>query len=103
MAKVYMYNHLVSVQSKLEICDLQNLAKLGLGGQLIQSNVVFCLIALWFPDVSFFFAACAEFCCLISLSESVLSLVHPRVVHLHHNILFGCVSPNLVLAFFTPP
>ena len=50
------------------------------------------VFALWFPDVSFFFTAGTEFRCLISLSESVLSLVHPPVVHLHHN-LFGRVSP----------
>ena len=58
------------------------------------SDVVF---ALWFPDVSFIFAARAEsevafhivqeFRCLISLAEAVLSLVRPPVVHLHHNLI----------------
>ena len=54
------------------------------GAVLAPSDVVF---ALWFPDVSFFFAARAEsevafhvvqeFRCLIFLGESVLSLVRP--------------------------
>ena len=58
------------------------------------SDVVF---ALWFPDVSFFFAAHAEFevafhvvqefRCLISLGEYVLSLVRAPVVHLHDNLV----------------
>ena len=58
------------------------------------SDVVF---ALWIPDVSFVFTARAksevafhvvqEFRCLISLGESVLSLVRPPVVHLHHNLV----------------
>ena len=34
-----------------------------------------------------FFAACAEFHCLISLSEAVLSVVRPPVVPLHHNLV----------------
>ena len=45
------------------------------------------VFALWFPGVVFFFAARAEFRCLISLGESVLSLVRPPVVHLHHNLV----------------
>ena len=56
---------------KLEICDSQNLAKLGMDGQLIRSDAAFCQFALWFRDVSFFFDARAEFRCLISLGESV--------------------------------
>ena len=58
------------------------------------SDVVF---ALWFPDVSFSFAARAEskvavhvvqeFRCLISLGECVLSLLRPPVIHLHDNLV----------------
>ena len=55
------------------------------------------VFALWFPDVSFFFAAHAEsevafhvaqeFRCIITLGEYVLSLVHAPVVHFHHNFV----------------
>ena len=55
------------------------------------------IFALWFPDVSFFFAARAEsevtfhvvqkFRCLISPGKYVLSLVRAPVAHLHHNLV----------------
>ena len=55
------------------------------------------IFALWFPDVSFFFAARAEsevashvfqkFRCLIFPGEYVLSLMRAPVANLHHNLV----------------
>ena len=63
------------------------------GAVFAEQSYVVC--ALWFPDVSFFatraesevfFHVVKGFRCLISVGESVLSLIRPPVVHLHHNL-----------------